>query len=106
MTSHSYQIRQLLDDLPPPVSGKKSVIVADDGNMKVVLFAFAAGAGIAEHVAPLPAIIQIIRGEAQLSVGNDQFTGNAGTWILMDARTPHSIIATTPVTMLLTLIKK
>ena len=53
-----FQIRQLLDELQPPESGKKSSVVVDDANTKVVLFAFAAGDGLAEHVAPLPVIIQ------------------------------------------------
>jgi quercetin dioxygenase-like cupin family protein len=101
----NYKIHQLLDELQPPESGIKSIVVTDDENAKVVLFAFAAGAGLAEHVAPLPAIIQIIQGEAQLTVANEQLTGKPGTWIQMEPKTPHSILATTPVVMLLTLLK-
>ncbi len=105
MFANKFQIRQLLDELQPPETGKKTIIVSDDNNAKVVLFAFAAGAGLAEHVAPLPAIIQMFLGEAQLTVGEEQVEGKPGTWIQMDAKTPHSILATTPVVMLLTLLK-
>lgn len=101
----SYQIHQLLDEIQPLESGKRSVIISEDDNTKIVLFAFAAGTGLAEHVAPLPAIIQIIQGEAQLTVANEQVDGKPGTWIQMEPKTPHSIIATTPVVMLLTLLK-
>jgi len=101
----NYSIRQLLDKLQPPESGKKSIVVSDDDNTKIVLFAFAAGAGLAEHVARLPAIIQIIQGEAQLTIANDQVDGKPGTWIPMEPRTPHSIAATRPVVMLLTMVK-
>jgi quercetin dioxygenase-like cupin family protein len=105
MTIENFQIRQLLDELQLPESGKKSIVVSDDVNAKVVLFGFAAGAGLAEHIAPLPAIIQIIQGEAQLTVANDQVSGKLGTWIQMKPKTPHSIMATKPVIMLLTLLK-
>lgn len=100
-----YKIRQLADELQPPESGKESAVLTDDADTKVVLFAFAVGDGLAEHVAPLPAIIQIINGEAELTVGDQDVAGKPGTWIQMEAKTPHSIKATTPVVMLLTLLK-
>ena len=100
-----YQIRQLADELQPPEAGKKSIVLADDAHSKVLLFAFAAGAGLAEHVAPLPAIIQIVKGEASLTVGEKTVVGKPGTWIQMAAKTPHSIKAQTPVVMSLTLLK-
>lgn len=106
MTTENFQIRQLADELQPPESGKQSIVLADDANAKVVLFAFAAGDGLAEHVAPLPAIIQIIKGEASLTVGEEAVVGKPGTWIQMAPKSPHSIKAQTPVVMSLTLLKK
>lgn len=100
-----HQVRQLIDELHPPESGKQSIVLADDDNAKAALFAFAAGDGLKEHVAPLPAIIQIINGEAELTVGEEAVAGKPGTWIQMAAKTPHSIKATTPLVMLLTLLK-
>jgi quercetin dioxygenase-like cupin family protein len=105
MNDHGFQIRQLTDELQPRESGKQSIIVLDDTKTKVVLFAFAAGSGLSEHVAPLPAIIQIIKGEAALTVGDQAVAGKPGTWIHMAAKTPHSIEAESPVLMLLTLLK-
>jgi len=105
MTDQMFQIRQLADELQPPESGKQSIVLLDDANTKVVLFAFAAESGLTEHVAPFPAIIQIIKGEAVLTVGNESAAGKPGTWIQMAAKTPHSIKAQTPVGMLLTLLK-
>ena len=102
----TYQIHQLLDEIQPPDSGKRSIVVADDDNTKIVLFAIAAGAGLAEHVAPLPAITQIIKGEAELTVGEETVAGKPGTWIQMEPKTPHSINAITPLIMLLTLLKQ
>jgi quercetin dioxygenase-like cupin family protein len=105
MTDHVFQIHQLMDELEPPESGKQSIVVLDDTKTKVVLFAFAAGSGLAEHVAPLSAVIHIIKGEAALTVGNESVAGKAGTWIQMAAKTPHSIKAESPVLLLLTLLK-
>jgi hypothetical protein len=42
MPDEYFQIRQLADELPPPESGKQSIVLTDDNNEKVVLFAFAA----------------------------------------------------------------
>lgn len=105
MAEQNFQIRQLADEIQPPESGKQNAVVIDDENTKVVLFAFAAGDGLKEHVAPLPAIIQIIKGEAELTVGDEEVAGKPGTWIQMAAKTPHSIKAQTPLVMLLTLLK-
>jgi quercetin dioxygenase-like cupin family protein len=69
----------------------------------VILFSFAAGGGLAEHVAPFDATIQIISGTAALSVGEESVEGKPGTWIQMVAKTPHSIKAASPVVMLLAL---
>ena len=105
MADQVFQIRQLADEILPPESGKQSIVLLDDTNTKIVLFAFAAGSGLSEHVAPFPAIIQIIKGEAVLTVGNESVAGKPGTWIQMTPKTPHSIKAETPVIMLLTLLK-
>lgn len=80
-------------------------MLTDDDNTKVVLFAFAAGDGLKEHIAPLPAIIQIVKGEAELTVGEEAVAGKPGAWIQMTAKTPHSIRAKTPLVILLTLLK-
>ena len=101
-----YQIHQLVDELQPLESGKQTTLLADDANTKVVLFAFAAGDGLKEHIAPLPAIILIIKGEAELTLGEEAVTGKPGTWIQMAAKTPHSIKAKTPLVMLLTLLAR
>lgn len=100
-----YQIRQLADEVKPPETGKQNIMLVDNADTKAVLFAFAAGDGLAEHAAPLSATIQIVRGEATLTVGDETVEGKSGTWIQMDPKTPHSIKANTPVVMLLTLHK-
>lgn len=105
MSISDYLIKQLTQELTIPESGKQSVVLADNSKIKAILFSFAAGSGLAEHVAPLDATIQIISGEAAITVGAESVDGIPGTWIHMTAKTPHSIAARTPVVMLLTLLK-
>ena len=105
MNQSDYLLKQLADELPIPESGKQSVVLTDNSKTKVILFSFAAGAGLTEHVAPFDATIQIVSGTAMLTVGTESVDGKPGTWIQMAAKTPHSIKAETNVVMLLTLVK-
>ena len=105
MNQSEYQIKQLVDELSIPESGKQSIVLTDNAKTKVILFSIAAGGGLAEHVAPFDATIQIISGTAMLTVDDESVKGKQGTWIQMAAKTPHSIKAETSVVMLLTLVK-
>lgn len=80
--------------------------VYKDDQIKVVLFAFAAGQSLSEHSAATPAIVQIIAGEAEIGLGEATHEAHAGAWIHMAARLRHSIVARTPLIMLLTLLPK
>ena len=105
VTQLNYLIKQLSDELNFPESGKQSVVLLDNSKTKVILFTFAAGAGLAEHIAPFDATIQIISGTGAITVGGESVEGKPGTWIQMATKTPHSIKAETPMVMLLTLVK-
>lgn len=105
MNQSFYLIKQLADELAIPESGKQSIVLNDTSKTIAILFAFAAGGGLAEHVAPNDATIHIVSGRATLTVGDESVDGKPGTWIQMVAKTPHSIKAESPVMMLLTLVK-
>lgn len=76
-----------------------------DEQVKVVLFAFDAGQELSEHTASMPAIMHFLQGSAQVTLGDDTHSAQAGTWVHMPAQLPHSIKAATPVIMLLLLMK-
>jgi len=95
----------LANEVKPPDNGTLSRTLHQDDKLKVVLFGFAAGEELSEHTSSMPAIIQIITGDAELTIGDQTFAGQPGTWIQMVPQTPHSIKAKTPVLMLLTLLK-
>ncbi|MEQ1830506.1 MAG: hypothetical protein ABL921_31410 [Pirellula sp.] len=75
MNPSEYHIKQLADELAIPESGKQSTVLTDNVKTKVILFSMAAGGGLAEHVAPFDATIQIISGTAVLTVGNETVEG-------------------------------
>ena len=71
----------------------------------VTLFAFDRGQHLSEHTAPFNALVQVLDGEAQLTVGEKLVRARAGQMVLMPAGVPHAIKAPERFKMLLTLIR-
>ncbi|WP_238625927.1 cupin domain-containing protein [Aggregatilinea lenta] len=76
-----------------------------DDKVKVIVFGFAAGQELSEHTASMPAVIHILRGEADVTVGGDVLDGRPGLWVHMTPRLSHSIVARTDMVMLLLMFK-
>jgi quercetin dioxygenase-like cupin family protein len=72
----------------------------------VTLFAFDAGQGLSEHTAPFDALVQILDGEATVTLGGRAVDTRAGQAVLMPANVPHALAAKTPFKMLLTMIRE
>ena len=70
-----------------------------------VLFGFDKGQELSEHTASMPAIMEFISGDADLKLGSEPATAQAGSWVYMEPNLPHSVYAKTPVVMLLLLLK-
>lgn len=71
----------------------------------VTLFAFDAGEGLSEHTAPFDALVQIVDGEADVSVGAEKHRVTSGEVLLLPADIPHAVQATKRFKMLLTMIR-
>jgi len=71
----------------------------------VTFFAFAAGQGLSEHTAPYDAMVQVLEGEVQVTIGEEAHTVKAGELIIMPADVPHALEAIIPFKMLLTMIR-
>lgn len=76
-----------------------------DDNLKGVLFGFAPGQELSEHTASTPAVIHILEGQGRLTFGEESRAAKPGTWVYMKPNLPHSLLAETPLVMLLLLIK-
>jgi quercetin dioxygenase-like cupin family protein len=69
--------------------------------MKAILFGFGAGQELSEHASSQTAIIQIVQGEATVTLGDDRYEVEAGSWVQMQPRLKHSVYAKTALMMLL-----
>ncbi len=100
-----YSMVQDLAALLPEIPAESIVSrkVYSDELLKVTLFGFAAGEELTEHTAAFPATLQFLSGDATLMLGEDVFEVHAGSWVQMPAHLPHSVLAKTAVSMLLTL---
>ena len=79
--------------------------IYSDDQIKVVLFGFAQGQELSEHTASMPALLYFVSGEANLKLGEEQKTAQAGTWVHMQANLAHSVYANTQTIMLLILLR-
>ncbi|MCL4238996.1 MAG: cupin domain-containing protein [Anaerolineae bacterium] len=77
-----------------------------DGDVKAVLFGFDTGQELSEHTAALPASIFVLRGEAELSLGGERRQAGPGTWVHMPPNLPHTVVARSPLIMLLLLYRR
>jgi quercetin dioxygenase-like cupin family protein len=102
--------RPIVHDLRAPVSTPADGIVSrtihDDAGCRVVLFSFAAGQQLSDHTAAVPVTIEVVDGDADIGVAGENIIAPTGTWLHLEADTPHSVLARTPMTLLLTLIKQ
>lgn len=71
----------------------------------ITLFAFDQGQGLSEHTAPFDAAVQILEGEAQLTIGGNVLKACSGQMVIMPANVPHSVKAVKKFKMLLTMIR-
>lgn len=105
--SHNYtHITNLAKEVEPPEDGILTRTLFNDDNVKAVIFGFGQGEELSEHTASMPAILHFLQGEATLTLGDDTIEAQPGTWVHMPANLKHSVKTTTPVVMLLLLIKK
>jgi quercetin dioxygenase-like cupin family protein len=73
-------------------------------SLKGLLFGFDAGQELSEHTSSQAAIIQIVQGEASVTVSGDRHELRPGSWLHMPPRMKHSVYAKTPLLMLLLMV--
>lgn len=71
----------------------------------VTVFAFDAGQGLSEHTAPYDAFVQILDGEAEITIDQEPHHLIAGQMIIMPANKPHSLKGISAFKMLLVMIR-
>jgi quercetin dioxygenase-like cupin family protein len=71
----------------------------------VTLFSFDAGQSLSEHTAPFDALVQILDGKAELTIGGKAVLASAGQTVLMPANVPHAVHAVERFKMLLVMVR-
>ena len=79
--------------------------LADNESGTVTLFAFDAGQGLSEHTTPFDALVHVVDGTAELTIGGKTVTASAGQIVLMPANVPHALKAIKPFKMLLIMLR-
>lgn len=71
----------------------------------VTLFAFDAGQGLSEHTAPFDALVQVLDGDAEITIASKRHRVSAGELILMPAGQSHALKAVQRFKMMLVMIR-
>jgi len=79
--------------------------IVDNKAGSVTLFAFDAGQNLSEHTAPFDALVQVLDGEGEFTVGGEPHDVGAGQILLMPAGVLHSVKAIVRFKMLLTMLQ-
>ena len=71
----------------------------------VTAFAFDEGQGLSEHTAPFDALVLVLEGTAEITIGGEPRLFRKDDLVLMPANVPHALKAVERFKMLLTLIR-
>jgi quercetin dioxygenase-like cupin family protein len=82
-----------------------SKTVIDKPVGSITLFAFDKGQKLSEHTSPYDAVVQLVDGRAQLTIGGQVKDVAAGQIVIMPAHVPHAVMASERFKMLLTMIR-
>jgi quercetin dioxygenase-like cupin family protein len=109
MTNKDTDIRGKTLDLAKGIEYSDGSVVSktllDKKTGTLTLFSFAEGQGLSEHTSPYDATVQIIEGEAELTIGGNPVIAKAGELVIMPAGVPHSVRAKKRFKMLLIMIR-
>ncbi len=96
-------------DLKELIAYQEGSVVSKTLNDKkvgtITLFAFDEGQGLSEHTAPYDAFVEIVDGEADITIAGTDHRVKEGQFIIMPANRPHALRAATPFKMLLVMIR-
>lgn len=98
-------IDDLLGTTEVPKEGIHSRVLQKDEHVNITLFGFSAGQELSTHSAPTPAVIFILNGEADVTLGEDVHHAKTGSFAYMPPLLPHAIAAKTAMAMLLIQVK-
>jgi len=81
----------------------KTLLKKDTGN--ITLFSFDKGQGLSEHTSPYDAVVHVLDGEAEITIGGKMQAVKAGQMLIMPANVSHALLAQVQFKMLLIMIR-
>jgi quercetin dioxygenase-like cupin family protein len=91
--------------ITPTEGGIASRVLARSAGGNVTLFAFDDGEELSEHTAPLDALLLVLAGAFDLTVGGNPVAAGPGSLVRLPAHVPHAIQAREPSRMLLVMLR-
>jgi quercetin dioxygenase-like cupin family protein len=92
MTAYTF-FPDLTAETSLPARGIHSQTLSKADGVELVLFAMASGEQLSEHTSARPAIVHVLSGEGELVVAGDRHRVQPGSWLRMQARTTHAVVA-------------
>ena len=83
-----------------------SMTIAQIPSANITLFSLDKGEGISTHTTYGDAMVQVLDGEAEITIGDNVLAVKAGEIVIMPSGIPHGLEAKVRFKMLLTVIKK
>jgi quercetin dioxygenase-like cupin family protein len=97
-------VQNLMQEIEIPRDGTVGRTLRHDNRIKVALVGLAGGQELSQHTAATPAMIQIVQGEARITLDGEEKELATGSWVFMEANLPHAVYARTNLVMLLTMM--
>ena len=101
-SDRSSSLIELVDVAPGAIVSR---VLAKSGGGNVTLFAFDQGQGLSEHTAPFDALVQVVDGSLELTIGGAEVRVGGGEIVRMPANVPHALHASEPSRMVLTMLR-
>ena len=97
--------QQLVDLIEYSKDSIVSKTIMDKISGSITLFAFDKGQKLSEHTSPYDAVVQVLDGNARLTIDGKDINVSTGNIIIMPCNVPHAVAVDEKFKMLLTMIR-
>jgi len=104
-TSEGFSL-SLEDEVSFVEGGIVSKSILDTAEAQVDLFCVASGQSLSEHTSSMDAMVHVIAGKGEISLGRRSFDARRGSWFYIPAGERHSIRSLENLVFVLTLVGK
>lgn len=106
-TSHDTPstVARILDMIQYQDGAVVSRTILKSSSGSITLFAFDEGQALSEHTTPHDALIQIVEGEAEVTIAGTRYPVGQGEMVILPANQPHAVRAITRFKMVLTMLR-